>query len=99
MSIGGMLYDQGQMMCLETNLSQCGIDYTWSTTVRNGHLLCELWHDGDRSINIHTYCIQQFLHTHLTSVKNVVTKAPKIASTGKQSIISHWAPSYVVRFH
>jgi len=52
-------------------------DYTWITTVRNGHQLCELRHDQDRSTNIHTYCMQQFLHTHLTLVKNFVTKAQK----------------------
>jgi hypothetical protein len=83
-----MTNDQGQMICLETNLSQCGIDYTWSTTVRNGHQMCELWHDEDTSINIHTYCIQQILHTQLTSVKNV-TKAKKKTATSMESIISH----------
>jgi hypothetical protein len=64
-------------------------DYTWITTVKNGQHVFELWHDQDRSTNIHTYCMQQFLHIHLPSVKNVVTEVQKIAATSIQSIIRH----------
>jgi len=42
--------------------------------IKNGHQLCELWHYHDRNTNIHTHCMQPFLHTHSTSVKMLSPK-------------------------